>query len=276
MAMHARKLLVPTALIALALTGCSQNSAAPVDTGTTIESTTTVTSGTDGTDSSTTLAPETTAPSGPTTTREVFSMTGLTITDGLTKVSALSNPFYCATKTSLLYRGRDGVVFSAKSNAAAGIQVLTTGDVSYARKYAFDGAQTTFQEWVTANALDEKSLAAAPDNFLAVVSQIAGFDAEKATDVKVAGDNMLEFTYQGKEGAPGPGILSFSDDRGGVMLGLGSGGFTTVCESQNFNAETFEFRVAIPGTTETKLPVITTGAAGIKTISAAEYAKYVG
>jgi len=274
--MNARKLLVPTVLVALALAGCSKKSAAPVETSTTVESATTVAGSIDGTDSGTTVVTEATAPSGPTTTREVFSMTGLTITDGLTKVSALSNPFYCATKTSLLYRGRDGVVFSAKGSASAGLQVLTTGDVSYARKYAFDGAQTTFQEWVTANALDEKSLAAAPDNFLTAVDQIAGFDAAKATDVKVAGDNMLEFTYQGKEGSPGPGILSFSDDRGGVMLGLGSGGFITVCESQNFNAETFEFRVAIPGTTETKLPVITAGAAGIKTISAAEYAKYVG
>jgi hypothetical protein len=274
--MNARKLLVPTVLVALALAGCSKKSAAPVETSTTVESTTTVAGSIDGTDSSTTVVTEATAPSGPTTTREVFSMTGLTITDGLTKVSALSNPFYCATKTSLLYRGRDGVVFSAKGSASAGLQVLTTGDVSYARKYAFDGAQTIFQEWMTANALDEKSLAAAPDNFLTVVDQIAGFDAEKADSVKVAGDNMLEFIYQGKEGAPGPGILSFSDDRGGVMLGLGSGGFTTVCESQNFNAETFEFRVAIPGTTETKLPVITAGAADIKTVSAAEYAKYVG
>jgi hypothetical protein len=274
--MNARKLLAPTVLITLALTGCSKNSAAPVETSTTIEITTTVAGSTDGTDGGTTVVTEAPAPSGPTTTREVFSMTGLTIADGLTKVSALSNPFYCATSTSLLYRGRDGVVFSSNRSGASGLQILTTGGVSYARKYQFDGAASKFEAWITANAIDEKTLAAAPDNFLTVVSQIAGFDAEKATDVKVAGDNMLEFTYQGKEGAPGPGILSFSDDRGGVMLGLGSGGFTTVCESQNFNAETFEFRVAIPGTTETKLPVITAGAADIKTVSAAEYAKYVG
>lgn len=276
--MHARKLLVPTVLIALALAGCSQNNTPSVEPGTTVESATTVT---DGQVSST--APDTAplstgapVPSGPTTTREVFSMNGLTITDGLTRISSLSNPFYCATRTSLLYHGRDGVVFSSNVSGTAGLQVLTTGSVSYARKYTFDGTQTIFQEWVTANAPDEKNLAAAPDNFLKAVSQIAGFDAEKATDVKVAGDNMIEFVYQGKEGNPAPGILSFSDDRGGVMLGLGSGGFTTVCESQNFNAETFEFRVAIPSTTATKLPVITAGAVGIKTISAAEYAKYVG
>ena len=276
--MHARKLLVPTVLIALALAGCSQKNTSSVEPGTTVESSTTVTD-----DQTSSTAPDTAplstgapAPSGPTTTREVFSMTGLTITDGLTRISSLSNPFYCATRTSLLYRGRDGVVLSSNVSGTAGLQVLTTGDVSYARKYTFDGTQTIFQEWVTANTPDEKNLAAAPDNFLETVSQIAGFDAEKSTDVKVAGDNMIEFTYQGKEGAPGPGILSFSDDRGGVMLGLGAGGFSTVCESQNFNAETFEFRVAIPGTTETKLPVIAAGAAGVKTVTGAEYAKYVG
>lgn len=271
--MHARKILAPALLIALALAGCSKNDTAPSETGTTVESTTTLAGGEVNTAPTTTGAP---APSGPTTTREVFSMTGLSILDGLTKVSALSNSYYCATSTSLLYSGRDGVVFSAKGSATAGLQILTTGGVSYARKYAFDGAQSKFDEWMTANAADEKNLAAAPDTFLAAVSDIAGFNPENADSIKVAGDNMLEFIYQGKEGNPAPGILSFSNDRGGVMLGLGSGGFTTVCESQNFNAENFEFRVAIPGTTEKKLPVVVAGAAGVKTVTAAEYAKYVG
>lgn len=271
--MHARKILAPALLIALVLAGCSKSDTAPTETGTTVESTTTLADAEVSTVPTTTGAP---APSGPTTTREVFSTTGLTILDGLTKVSALSNPFYCATNTSLLYSGRDGVVFSAKGSATAGLQVLTTGGVSYARKYAFDGAQSKFDGWMTANAADEKNLAAAPDTFLAAVSDIAGFNPEKAASIKVVDDNMLEFVYQGKEGNPGPGILSFSSDRGGVMLGLGSGGFSTVCESQNFNADSFEFRVAIPGTTETKLPVIAAGAASVKTVTLAEYAKYVG